>query len=128
MSPTSGIRRSGNPLREGDREHLRKRLSIAGIARRIYANKAAGWAAAVALCALSASAFYRVRELLAALLLFSILFAIVMLGAVIVWLVDEAAHRAAVRVESRIGHISSPQIAAPSQARAKQGQENRAWH
>lgn len=107
------------------RDGRRERPSIAAFARGLYSNQPARWAAGIVLFAVSAAAFYRLRELLAALLLFSVLFALVMIGALFVWLIDEAAHRAAVHVESHLGHIPPRQVVAPSRAHAKQAPEGR---
>jgi len=61
-------------------------------ARRIYSVKAVEAAAGIGVLALCAAVFYRVRELLAALILFTVLFGVVAIAVLILWLVEQAAH------------------------------------
>jgi hypothetical protein len=71
----------------------------------IYTGKAVGAAGGIGVLALSAVAFYRVREILAALLLFSVLLGVVIFAILIMWLVGEATHEAATRLEKYATHI-----------------------
>jgi hypothetical protein len=90
----------------------------ASTARRIYSSKAVIATAGMGVLALSSAAFYRVRELLAALLLFSVLFGVVAVAVLILWLVERGAHEATVRLETRLVHIPAGHIFAPARAHA----------
>jgi hypothetical protein len=100
----------------------------ASTAGRIYSSKAVKAAAGIGVLALSAAIFYRVRELLAALLLFSVLFGVVIIAVLILWLVEEAAHEAAVRLETIMAHIPGRHIAAPSRGHAGHILRTRPWN
>ena len=54
--------------------------------------------------ALSSVAFYQVRELLAELILFSFLFAVVLLAILTIWLVEEITHQVAAIFEAHLPH------------------------
>jgi hypothetical protein len=97
-------------------------------AGRIYFSKAFEAAVGIGLLALCATAFYRVRELLAALILFSVLFGIVAIAVLILWLVERGAHVAAVRLEMRMTHIASRDIAASARAFANHFHWNPPWN
>jgi hypothetical protein len=99
----------------------------ASTAGRIYSSKAVKAAAGIGVLALSAAIFYRVRELLAALLLFSVLFGVVIIAVLILWLVEEAAHEAAVRLETCMAHIPPRHIVAPAQAHANHFRRSPPW-
>ncbi len=75
-------------------------------------------AAGVGVIALSAAVFYRVRELLAAFLLFSAVFGVVAIAVLILWLVERGSHEAAVRMETRMTRIPGRRTIASSQAHA----------
>jgi len=90
--------------------------AIASMARRIYSSKAVIATTGMGVLALSSAAFYRVRELLAALLLFSVLFGVVAVAVLILWLVERGAHEATVRLETRLAHIPAAHIFAPARA------------
>ena len=77
---------------------------------------------------LSAAVFYRVRELLGALILFSAVFGVVIIAVLILWLVEEAAHEAAVRLETRMAHIPSRHIVASSRGHAGHILRTRQWN
>ena len=100
----------------------------ASTAGRIYSSKGVKAAASIGVLALSAAVFYRVRELLAALLLFSVLFGVVIIAVLILWLVEEAAHEAAVRLETCMAHIPSRHIVAPAQAHANHIRRSPPWN
>jgi len=74
-------------------------------ARRIYASKTAEAIAGMGILAIFAAVFYRVRELLAAQLLFSVLMGVVIVAVLILWLVGAATREAASRIETRVAHI-----------------------
>ena len=85
---------------------------------RAYSGKAVEAAAGIGALALSSAAFYRVRELLAAFLLFSVVFCTVAVAFLILWLVERGAHDAAVRLETHMAHISARHNVAPARVRA----------
>ena len=95
---------------------------------RIYSSKAVKAVAGISVLAVSASVFYRVRELLAALILFSAVFGVVIIAVLILWLVEEAAHEAAVRLETIMAHIPGRHIAAPSRGHAGHILRTRPWN
>lgn len=101
-----------------------RKTSMAG---RIYPGGAAKVAAGIGVFAISAAAFYRVREILAALLLFSVLFGVVIVAILIMWLVGEATHEAAVRVESHLTRIPARHIAALSHVHSGHILKNPHW-
>jgi Flp pilus assembly protein TadB len=100
----------------------------ASTATRIYSGKAVAAAAGIGVFALFATVFYRVRELLAALILFSVVFGVVAIAFLILWLVERGAHEAAVRLETRMSHIPSRPVVAPAQAHANQIHQSTPWH
>ena len=100
----------------------------ASTAVRIYFSKAAKAAAGISVLALSAAVFYRVRELLAALLLFSVLFGVVIFAVLILWLVERATHEAAVRLVTHRAHIPSRHIVASSRGHAGHILRTRQWN
>jgi len=90
----------------------------ASTARRIYSSTAVKTATGIGAVALAAAVYYRIRELLAALLLFSFLFGVVMIAVLILWLVEQTAHEAAVHIETHMGHMPVRRTAAPSRRHA----------
>lgn len=74
-------------------------------ARQIWSSRPAITAAVLGGLALSSAAYYRVRELVAALILFSFFFGVVMIAVLILWLIEQAASEAADRIETRIAHV-----------------------
>ena len=74
--------------------------------------------------AVVAAAFYQVRELAAALLIFSVLFSTVGMAFLILFLIQELALRALIRIETSMAHIrgqntvASPQPHRNSMARS----------
>jgi hypothetical protein len=64
------------------------------IAARIYSNSAVRAAAGITLVVLSANVSYLARELLAALLIFSVLFGMVVLGYFMLWFLEQGIHEA----------------------------------
>jgi hypothetical protein len=101
---------------------------IASTATRIYSDKAVEAAAGIGVLALCATVFYRVRELLAALILFSAVFGVVAIAFLILWLVERGAHEAAVRLETRMSHIPSRRVVAPAQTHANQIHRSPRWN
>jgi hypothetical protein len=97
----------------------------ASTAWRLYSRKAVEAVAGIVVLALSAAVFYRVRELLAALLLFSVLFGVLAIAVLILWLVERGAHEAAVRLETHMVHIPARHVVAPAQAHANHIQARR---
>jgi hypothetical protein len=95
-------------------KHSRVRTSTA---KRTYTRTAEA-VAGLGVLALSATLFYRVRELLAALLLFSVVLGVVIVAALILWLLGEATHEAAGRLETRVAHIPARHIVATSRGHA----------
>jgi hypothetical protein len=85
---------------------------------RIFASKAVDAAAGICVLALGAAVFYRVRELLAALILFSAVFGVVIIAVLILWLVEQAAHEGAIRLGTHMAHFPARHIFAPARARA----------
>ena len=100
----------------------------ASTAMRIYCSKAVKAVAGIGVLALSAAVFYRVRELLAALLLFSVLFGVVIIAVLILWLVEEATHEASVRLETHVAHIPARLIAAQARVHANHIHRNPPWN
>lgn len=98
-------RNLGGSFREGHR-------AIGSSAGRIYSNQAAKAAAGIGVLAICAAVFYRVRELLAALILFSAVFAVVIVAALILWMVGQASHEAVVRLETHMERKPSRHIVA----------------
>jgi hypothetical protein len=96
-------------------------------AGRINAIKVIEAVGGIGLIALCAAIFYRIRELLAALILFSFVFGIVLVAVLILWLVEEATQEAAGRFKSHITHVPSPRIPAPAHERASYVQRNPTW-
>ena len=100
----------------------------ASTAGRIFSGKAVEAAAGIGVLALCASVFYRVRELLAALILFSAVFGVVILAVLILWLVEQAAHEGAVRLGTHMAHFPGRHIFAPARARADHIHRNPRWN
>jgi len=100
----------------------------ASTARRSYSGKAVEAAAGIGALALSAAAFYRIRELLAAFILFSVVFGVVAIAVLILWLVEQGAHEAAVRLETHAAHIPGRRIVASSRAHAGHILRNPPWN
>lgn len=96
--------------------------------RRAYSGKAVEAAAGIGALALSSAAFYRVRELLAAFLLFSVLFCTVAVAFLILWLVERGAHDAAARFETHMDHISARHNVALSRARSMHVHRTPPWN
>lgn len=67
---------------------------VTPIAARIYSNSAVRMAAGITLVVLSANVSYLARELLAALLIFSVLFGMVVLGYFMLWFLEQGIHEA----------------------------------
>ena len=99
------------------------------VANSLYAHKsvatritslAAGEIAAAgsSVLAICAFMFYRIRELLAALLLFSVAIGAMFLFVVILWLAGEAAYEAASRIEIHVNHNPARHFLAWSRAHA----------
>lgn len=84
--------------------------------RKTYFGKVVEAAAGIGVFTFSVAVFYRVRELLAAFLLFSVVFGVVALAFLILWLVERGSHEAAVRIEAHMAHIPTQRIVAPSRA------------
>lgn len=87
-------------------------------AGRIYSSQAVKAAASIGVIAFFAAVFYRVRELLAALILFSAVFAVVIVAVLILWLVGQATHEAAVRLETHMARIPGRHFVAASRGHA----------
>jgi Flp pilus assembly protein TadB len=85
----------------------------ASTAGRIFSGKAVEAAAGLGVLALCSAVFYRVRELLAALILFSAVFGVVMIAVLILWLVERTAHEGAVRLGAHMAHFPGRHIFAP---------------
>jgi len=100
----------------------------ASTAGRIFSSKAVEAAAGIGVLALCASIFYRVRELLAALILFSAVFGVVIIAVLILWLVEQAAHEGAVRLGTHMAHFPARHIFAPARARADYIHRNLPWN
>ena len=96
-------------------------------ALRIYSGQAAKAAAGIGALALCAVVFYRVRELLAALILFSAVFGVVIVAILILWLLGQATHEAAVRLEKQMARIPARRIFAPARAHAGHVHRNPPW-
>ena len=97
-------------------------------AGRINATKTLEAVGGVGLIALCAAVFYRIRELLAALILFSFVFAVVIVAVLILWLVEEATQEAAGRFKSRMARVPSRHVPAPAHARASYTPRNPPWN
>lgn len=97
-------------------------------AGRIYSSKILKAVAGIGVIAGSASVFYRVRELLAALILFSFLFGVMMIAVLILWMAGRGTHEAAVRLETRLAHIPTRHIVAPAQAHANHIHGSPPWN
>jgi hypothetical protein len=100
----------------------------ASTAGRIFSSKAVEAAAGLGVLALCASVFYRVRELLAALILFSAVFGVVIIAVLILWLVEQTAHEGAVRLGTHMAHFPARHILAPARARADHIHRNPPWN
>jgi hypothetical protein len=97
-------------------------------AGRIHSVKAVEVSAGTAVLGLCAVGFYRVRELLAALILFSVVFGIVAIAILILWLVEQGAHAAAVRLEKLVSDFPSRRIVAPAQVHANRSHRTPPWN
>ncbi|MGA7792176.1 MAG: hypothetical protein WCA19_04000 [Candidatus Acidiferrales bacterium] len=106
-------------------EGPRAKASTAG---RIFPGKAVEAAAGIGVLALCASVFYRVRELLAALILFSAVFGVVLIAVLILWLVEQTAHEGAVRLGTHMAHFQGRHLFAPARARADHIHRNPPWN
>ena len=82
----------------------------------------------IGLIALCAAVFYRIRELLAALILFSFVFGVVIVAVLILWLVEEATQEAAGRFKSRMARVPSRHVPAPAHARASYAPRDPPWN
>jgi len=91
-------------------------IAEATAGRKTYSGKAVEAAAGIGVLAFSVAVFYRVRELFAAFLLFSVVFGVVAIAFLILWLVERGAHEAAVRIETHMAHIPAQRVVAPSRA------------
>jgi hypothetical protein len=113
------IDRRGNRSRPQNLEGFTSKRSpvSSSTAKRTY-TKTAEAVAGLGVLALSGALFYRVRELLAALLLFSVVLGVVIIAVLILWLVGEATHEAAGRLETRVAHIPARHIVATSRGHA----------
>jgi Flp pilus assembly protein TadB len=100
----------------------------ASTAGRIFSGKAVQAAAGFGVLALCSAVFYRVRELLAALILFSAVFGVVMIAFLILWLVEQTAHEGAMRLGTHIAHFPARHIFAPARGRADHIHRNQPWH
>ncbi len=128
--PTEDINKRAEPswpriLEESCAEVPRAKASTV---RRIYANKTAEAVASIGILAISAAVFYRVRELLAALLLFSVLIGVVIVAVLILWLVGEATREATSRIETRLAHIPARHVLAASRAHATHNHRSPPWN
>ncbi len=99
--------------------------SIAGL---IYSNQALKAAASIGVLAICAAVFYRVRELLAALILFSAVFAVVIVAVLILWLVGQATHEAAMHLETHMPRFPARHIVAASRGHAGHIVRNPPWN
>jgi hypothetical protein len=102
--------------------------AVASTAGRIFSGKAVEAAVGIGVLALCASVFYRVRELLAALILFIAVFGVVIIAVLILWLVEQAAHEGAVRLGTHLAHFPARHIFAPALARADHIRRNPRWN
>lgn len=96
-------------------------------ARRTYCGKAAMGITGIGVLALSSAISYRVRELLAELILFSFLFGVVILAILILWLVGETTHNAAAALETHMPHIPSHSVA-PAPAHSNLTHPGHLWN
>jgi hypothetical protein len=113
-------------IHEGfSRRNSRARVWIEG---RIRFGEGLLAAAGICVIVLSAAVFFKVRELLAALLLFSVLFAVVAIVVFLLWLVGRAIHEAAVRVGRHVVHLPSNHIVVPVRARASHYRGSLPWN
>jgi Flp pilus assembly protein TadB len=95
---------------------------------RSYSGKGLEAVVGIGVLALCAAVFYRVRELLAALILFSFLFGVVAIAVLILWLVERGAHEAAERIETHLAHIPAQRLFAPARADAKHIHKSPPWY
>jgi hypothetical protein len=113
-----------NTLGDGSDPQIREGFSPQGSPARLSTPKriclGKGLQAAVGIggIALSAAVFFRVRDLLAALLLFRVLFGAVAIAVFILWLVGRATHEVAARVGTHLAHMPSSTIFVPVRTRA----------
>jgi hypothetical protein len=84
--------------------------------RKTYAGKAVEAAAGIGIFAFSVAAFYRIRELFAAFILFSVIFGVVAAAFLILWLAEWGAHEAAGRIETHLAHIPLQRLVGHSRA------------
>jgi hypothetical protein len=106
------------------RGHSVKALMVGRICSSKGVKAVAGISALVA----SASVFYRVRELLAALIVFNFLFGVAIVAVLILWLVERGTHEAAVRLETHLAHIPARHIVAPARAHTNHLDRNPPWN
>jgi len=97
-------------------------------ASRNYPGRAATAIAGMGVLVFLAAAFYRVRELLAALLLFSVLFGVVVIAVSILWFVERGAHEAAARLETQLARIPVRRIFATARAHSGHTHRNPPWN
>jgi hypothetical protein len=77
---------------------------------------------------LSFATIYRVRELVAMLLFFTIAFVVVVTGVFILWLAEEAAHGATLWIETRMTHLPVRRAVVPVRAPSKSSSGGRTWN
>jgi len=99
----------------------------APIARGSFYRAGITTAAGIGALVLLSAAFYRVRELLAALILFGFLFGVVILAILIFWLVGETAHQAATVLETQMPHVL-PHTISPARAHSHPVRRNQQWN
>jgi Flp pilus assembly protein TadB len=95
---------------------------------RIYFGQAVKAVAGLGVLTLCAAAFYRVRELLAAMILFSAVFGVVMVAVLILWFVGEATHEAAGRLEKQMARIPARHVFVRARAHADHIHRNPRWN
>jgi hypothetical protein len=96
-------------------------------ARRSYYRKGVYIATGIGVLVLSSAAFYRVRELLAGLILFSLLFGALIFVILILWLVGETTHKAAAVLETHMPHIL-PHSITPAPAHSHPVHRGQPWN
>jgi hypothetical protein len=126
------ISQSGGKMRPQDFEtSIAKLLHTKQSAATRVSSKAAAALAEVAVSGalvIYAAAFYRLSELLAALLVFSVAIGPLIIAVLILWLAGEAIYEAASRIEKRGTHNPAWHFLAWSRARAAHIHRSRSWN
>jgi hypothetical protein len=96
--------------------------------KRTYSRRLVEAVVGVGVLAICTSIFYRVRELLAAFIIFSVVFGVVAIAFLILWLVERGAREVADRLETQVERHPLQHRTASSPAHSDSTFRNHLWH